>query len=52
MGMELNQDSEVLGLPLKEHRRSKPNKNTRFDDFSPGVLSAQGAKTAKARRSP
>lgn len=52
MGMELNQNSEVLGLPLKEHRRSKPSKNTQFDDFSPGVLSGQGAKTAKARISP
>ena len=52
MGLELNQDSEALGLPLKEHRRSKPNKNTHFDDFSPGALSSQGAKTAKARISP
>jgi len=34
---------------MKAYRRGKPNKNTQFDDFSPGVLSSQGVKEAKAK---
>ena len=49
MGLEPNEGSEVFELPLKAHRRGKPNKNTQFDDFSPGVLSSQGVKEAKAK---
>lgn len=49
MGLEPNEGSEVLESPLKAHRRGKPNKNTQFEDFSPGVLSSQGVEEAKAK---
>ena len=49
MGLEPNEGNEDLESPMKAYRRDKPNKNTQFDDFSPGMLSSQGVKEAKAK---